>query len=50
MKKSRFTEEQIVGILRDVCHSGQSGDGVLWVTPVDMFHRLREFGGASDAG
>lgn len=40
---------QIVGILRDVCHSGQPGDGVLWVTPVDIFHRLRESGSGSDS-
>lgn len=42
--------EQLVGILRDVCHSGQPGDGVVWVTPVDVFHRLRERRSVTDGG
>jgi nitrogen regulatory protein P-II 1 len=28
-------------IVRAVCHTGQPGDGVVWVTPVESFHRIR---------
>jgi nitrogen regulatory protein P-II 1 len=38
-------EEEVdrhVAIIHAVCHTGRAGDGVLWVTPVDRFHRLRE--------
>lgn len=33
---------QLLEIIHDVCHSGQPGDGVAWVTPVETFRRLRE--------
>jgi nitrogen regulatory protein P-II 1 len=33
--------ESLLGILHEVCHTGQPGDGVVWVTPVDDFIRLR---------
>ncbi len=36
--------EALWGVLHDVCHSGQAGDGVVWVTPVTDFRRLREPG------
>lgn len=32
----------LVKLIHDICHTGQIGDGVLWVTPVETFHRLRE--------
>lgn len=32
----------LLEIIHDVCHSGQPGDGVAWVTPVETFRRLRE--------
>ena len=31
---------EIVRIIRQVGHTGQTGDGVLWVTEVVEFHRL----------
>ena len=34
--------ERIVAIIHEACHTGRPGDGVLWVTPVEAFHRLRE--------
>ena len=34
--------ERLLGILHEVCHSGQPGDGVVWVTPVEEFRRLRQ--------
>lgn len=34
--------ERLVHILHEACHSGRPGDGVVWVTPVETFHRLRE--------
>ncbi len=34
--------ERLVGIVREVCHTGQAGDGVVWVTPVEDFLRIRE--------
>jgi nitrogen regulatory protein P-II 1 len=33
---------RLLEIIHDVCHSGQPGDGVVWVTPVEAFRRLRE--------
>lgn len=38
-------DEQVAGLLaivREVCHTGQPGDGVVWVTPVESFRRIRE--------
>jgi nitrogen regulatory protein P-II 1 len=32
----------LLQVIHDICHSGQIGDGVVWVTPVEFFHRLRE--------
>jgi nitrogen regulatory protein P-II 1 len=32
----------LVTLIHDICHTGQIGDGVLWVTPVEAFHRLRQ--------
>lgn len=33
---------RLLDILHDACHTGQPGDGVVWVTPVEEFRRLRE--------
>ncbi len=33
--------EEIVNIIYQCAHSGRAGDGVVWVTPVDSFQRLR---------
>jgi nitrogen regulatory protein P-II 1 len=32
---------KIEAIVRATCHTGQAGDGVIWVTPVETFHRIR---------
>ncbi|MBX9965435.1 MAG: P-II family nitrogen regulator [Burkholderiales bacterium] len=34
--------DEMVRIIHDLCHTGQRGDGIVWVTPVDTFTRLRE--------
>jgi nitrogen regulatory protein P-II 1 len=34
--------EQLVSIIRDSCHTGQIGDGIVWVTPIEAFQRIRE--------
>lgn len=34
--------ERLVGLIHEVCHTGRPGDGVVWVTPVETFQRLRE--------
>ena len=34
--------ERLVSIIREACHTGQPGDGIVWVTPVEMLHRLRQ--------
>ena len=34
--------EPIAAIVREVCRSGQPGDGVLWITAVEEFRRLRQ--------
>ena len=34
--------DAIVQLIHQHAHTGQSGDGVLWVTPVESFHRLCE--------
>lgn len=33
---------QIIQIIRELAHTGRAGDGVVWVTPVEEFHRIRE--------
>lgn len=33
---------RLVALIRETCHTGQPGDGIVWVTPVDQFLRLRE--------
>ena len=34
--------DRLIAIVHAVCHTGRAGDGVVWVTPVERFHRLRE--------
>lgn len=34
--------DEMVGVIRELCFTGQRGDGIVWVTPVDTFKRLRE--------
>lgn len=34
--------DELLRIIRSICHTGRPGDGVVWVTPVDSFMRLRE--------
>jgi nitrogen regulatory protein P-II 1 len=34
--------DEMVRIIRELCHTGQRGDGIVWVTPVETFTRLRE--------
>ncbi|MBX9630364.1 MAG: P-II family nitrogen regulator [Burkholderiales bacterium] len=34
--------DEMVRIIHELCHTGQRGDGIVWVTPVDTFSRLRE--------
>ena len=36
--------ERLVSIIREACHTGQPGDGVVWVTPVERLHRIRQAG------
>ena len=36
--------ERLCAIVREACHTGQAGDGVLWVSTVDDFRRIREDG------
>lgn len=33
---------QLVTIIRDSCRTGQPGDGIVWVTPIERFQRIRE--------
>ena len=33
--------EEIVKIIYECAHSGQKGDGIVWVTDVGAFRRLR---------
>ncbi len=33
--------EEIVTIIHRCAHTGRTGDGVVWVTSVEAFHRLR---------
>jgi nitrogen regulatory protein P-II 1 len=34
--------EAIVRLIREACHTGRPGDGVVWVTAVESFQRIRE--------
>lgn len=34
--------EQLVATIYEHCHTGRPGDGVIWVTPVEYFRRIRE--------
>jgi nitrogen regulatory protein P-II 1 len=34
--------DRLVSIIRDNCHTGQAGDGIVWVTPVEAFRRIRD--------
>ena len=34
--------ERLVSIILDTCHTGLAGDGVVWVTPVEDLHRIRQ--------
>ncbi len=34
--------ERLLSIIRKTCYTGQVGDGVVWVTPVEAFRRIRE--------
>jgi nitrogen regulatory protein P-II 1 len=36
------TAPEIVALIRKLAHTGRPGDGVVWVTTVDEFHRIRE--------
>jgi nitrogen regulatory protein P-II 1 len=36
------TVAQLVEIIHATCHTGQAGDGVVWVMPVEAFRRLRD--------
>ncbi|MFM8330393.1 MAG: P-II family nitrogen regulator [Candidatus Methylumidiphilus sp.] len=33
--------DTIIQIIRELAHTGRTGDGVVWVTQVEEFHRLR---------
>jgi nitrogen regulatory protein P-II 1 len=34
--------DRLIALIHSICHSGRAGDGVVWVTPVERFHRLRQ--------
>jgi nitrogen regulatory protein P-II 1 len=34
--------DRLIALVHSICHTGRAGDGVLWVTPVEQFHRLRQ--------
>jgi len=34
--------EALLAIIREACHTGRPGDGVVWVNTVETFHRIRE--------
>jgi nitrogen regulatory protein P-II 1 len=36
--------EPIVRMISGACHTGERGDGVVWVTPVESFERIRDGG------
>jgi len=33
--------DRLIDIIHHVCHTGRPGDGVIWVTPVLEFRRMR---------
>jgi nitrogen regulatory protein P-II 1 len=33
--------ERLVALIREACHTGRPGDGVIWVTPVESLQRIR---------
>jgi nitrogen regulatory protein P-II 1 len=33
--------DRYVTLIHETCHTGQAGDGVIWVTPVEAFRRIR---------
>lgn len=33
---------EIVQIIRELTHTGLVGDGIVWVTPVETFYRIKE--------
>lgn len=41
--------ERLAGLIREICHTGQPGDGVVWISAVESFQRIRE-GGAPPPG
>lgn len=34
--------DELVRLIRDVAHTGLPGDGIVWVTPVEAFFRIKE--------
>jgi len=34
--------ERLMSLIREACHTGQPGDGLVWVTPVEQFQRIRQ--------
>jgi nitrogen regulatory protein P-II 1 len=34
--------DAIVALIRDACRTGRPGDGVVWVSEVARFHRIRD--------
>ena len=34
--------ERLVAIIREACHTGHAGDGVVWVNAIEAFRRIRE--------
>ena len=32
---------QLLDIIHATCHTGQAGDGIVWVSPVEEFRRIR---------
>lgn len=33
--------QRLIDIVREICHTGQPGDGIVWVTEVQSFQRIR---------
>jgi len=33
--------ERIMSLIMETCHTGQPGDGIVWVTPVERLQRIR---------
>jgi nitrogen regulatory protein P-II 1 len=34
--------DRLIALVHSICHTGRAGDGVLWITPVEQFLRLRQ--------